>query len=106
MERFIAFYLHHINEEGEQVQPTLRTLCEEKELISAFNAIVGSMSPVELMGMLRMMIPAMNSDERTNLLSAIKAHAPPQAFQNIYNLAKEVLSPEDWTDLKGRGGIE
>jgi hypothetical protein len=103
--RFIAFYLTHINEEEEEVQPTLRALCEDQELTNAFNAIVGSMSPAELMGMLRMMIPAMNPDERTGLLSGIKAHAPAQAFQNISELAAEVLTPGDWHDLKEHLGI-
>jgi hypothetical protein len=103
--RFIAFYLVHINEEEEEVQPTLRALCEEQELANAFNTIVGSMSPAELTGMLRMMIPAMNPDERTGLLSGVKAHTPPQAFQNIRTLAEEVLTTEDWNDLKERLGI-
>lgn len=103
--RFIVFYHVHINEEEEMVQPTLRALCTEEELSNAFATIVGSMSPPELMGMLRMMIIAMNPDERAGLLSGIKAHASLQAFQNISNLARDVLSAEDWKDLKGRLGI-
>lgn len=63
------------------------------------------MSPAELMGVLRMMIPAMNPTERTGLLSVVKSNAPPQAFQNICKLAEEVLSPKDWNDLKVRLGI-
>jgi hypothetical protein len=103
--RFIAFYLTHINEEEEQIQPTLRSLCTDQELMMTFSTIIASMSPVELMGVLRMMIPAMNQNERTGLLSSVKSHAPPQAFQNISNLAQEVLSPGDWAELKARLGI-
>jgi hypothetical protein len=103
--RFIAFYLVHINEEEEQVQPLLWYLCTEQELMTTFTTIIGSMSPEELTSVLRMMLPAMNRNERAGLLSGVKAHAPPQAFQNISGLAQSVLLPGDWADLKKRLGI-
>jgi hypothetical protein len=50
------------------------------------------------------MIPAMNIDERTTLLSGIEASAPPEAYKGVTDLAQRVLNPEDWTKLNRRIG--
>lgn len=103
--RFIAIYLVHINKEEENIQPTLWKLCTNEELANAFNSIVRSMKPEEFMLNLSIMIPAMNIDERAIVLSGISSSVPSEVFKDVTDLAEQVLSIEDWTELKQRIGI-
>lgn len=79
-------------------------LCTPGELLDAFNTIIASMEPRMLMLNLGIMIPAMNIDERTTLLSGFKASAPPEAYKGVTALAERVLNMEDWTELSRRIG--
>lgn len=103
--RFIALYLTHINEEEEVVQRTLWDICTKEDLGSAMSMILVNQKPAELMQNLEMMIPAMNLDERAELFMGIEATAPPDVFRTICDLAKRVLSYQDWSNLKSRVGI-
>jgi hypothetical protein len=105
LNRFIAFYLPHINDEEESAQSVLWRLCTDDELLAAQDAIVASQTPEEATESLEMMIPALSLDEIANLLGMAKKNAPPQAFQNATTLAQRLLSAEEWMAVKGLLGI-
>ncbi len=44
---------------------------------------------------LAVMLPAMNVDDRTELLGGMKAGAPAEVFQEVWGLASSVLDPAD-----------
>ena len=58
-------------------------------------AIVSSIPPDQLVKTLAIMLPAMNVDDRTELLGGMKAGAPPEVFQGVWSLAGSVLTPGD-----------
>ena len=104
--RFISFYFAHINDEEENVQPSLWKLCTNEEVVNTLKAIIASQKPDELKYNLEIMLPAMNLCERAEILNAGRASAPPEVFQLVLKLAERVLSPNDWTALKSKLGIK
>jgi hypothetical protein len=105
LNRFIAFFLQHLNEEEERVQPALWNLSTTKELRdvaqTAFNV-----TPEQVKANLVMVIAAVNIEELTSLFTSMKESAPAAAFQNAVNLAERILNSQDWETLKSRIGIE
>ena len=51
-----------------------------------------------------MMMPAMNLDERAEMLAAGRAMMPAEAYQGFLGLTEKLLKPEDWAALKARLG--
>jgi len=103
--RFTSFYFMHINKEEEQVQPLLWELCTNEELAATFKTILASQKPTELMGNLKMMLPAMNLYERVDLLRKGQASMSPEAFQGALRLAEQVLTSNDFAALKSKMGL-
>jgi hypothetical protein len=51
---------------------------------------------------LALMLPALNIDDRTELLGGIRASAPAPVFEGAWGLAGSVLAPSDFTALGAR----
>ncbi len=100
--RFLSFYFNHIDKEEEKVNPLLWKLCSNDELLGAFRVIISSQSQEELRYALTAMMPAMNMDERSEMLLGGSRILPAEAYQGLLRLAEGVLRPKDWDDLKGR----
>ena len=58
-----------------------------------------------LVGGLAVMFPAMNVDDRTELLGGMRATAPAEAFAGVWSLAKSVLSVDDHRAVAVRLGL-
>ena len=104
--RFISFYLIHINEEEENIQPTLWKFFTDKELAEVFKTFLTSQSPDELKYDFQMMLPAMNTYERAEIINAGRANMPQQVFQGFLKLAEQILGPDDWAALKSKIRID
>jgi len=104
--RFTSFYFMHINKEEENIQPALWQLCTNEELANTFRTILASQKPDELKYNLEIMLPAMNLDERAEIINAARASAPPEMFQAVLKVAGQVLSPDEWIRLKSKIGIK
>ena len=98
--RFMSFYLSHIDYEEETVMPALWKLSTYDELSNIRGKILGDAAPKELMDNLGMILPAMNPTERFTILNQGRATMPPEAFQAGLKIAEHVLSSEDWSLLK------
>ena len=51
------------------------------------------------------MLPAMNIDDRAELLGGMRAGAPAEVFDGVWGLAGSVLDPTDLAALATRLGI-
>jgi hypothetical protein len=90
---FVVDYLGHMAVEEHQVMPALSAATTFDDLLDVQIALRTSMPPTDMVMFMRMMLPAMNPDERTNMLGGMKAGAPPEIFAVFWAAAKEVLSP-------------
>ncbi|MGZ4935724.1 MAG: hemerythrin domain-containing protein [Halobacteriota archaeon] len=103
LNRFITFYLGHINEEEEHAQTVLWRYYTDDELSTAWATIIAIQSPEESIDNIGMMLPALNINELTTVF-ALASHAPSEVQQSFRTLAERVLSPEMWAALKSRIG--
>jgi hypothetical protein len=99
---FTSSYLVHQDLEERVIMPTLEDAIGVDASLAIHQAIVGSMPPEELAPALAVMLPAMNVDDRTEMLGGIKAEAPPEVFRGVWGLATSVLDPRDATALAVR----
>lgn len=103
---FVAHDLEHMLEEETVGNAQLWALFSDDELHQIERAIVASLTPEKAMLSMKLMIPAINRDERAILLGGMKAHAPKPAFDAVMEvIARNVLSREDFADLEQRLGL-
>ena len=98
--RFISFYFEHINEEEENIQPTLWKIFTDKELADTFKAILSNETFEELKYDGQIMLPAMNLFERAGIINGARISMPPMVFQGLLTLAEQILGPDNWASLK------
>jgi hypothetical protein len=106
LNRFISFYLVHINKEEEYIQPALWAVCTEDELWMALSRILASLSPQEAMQDLSMILLADNIDGLVELYLVAKGSISPDGFKAACDLAQRLLSPLVWGSLKSHIGVE
>lgn len=99
---FTSGYLAHQYLEERVVMPALESSIGPAEVLELHQAIVGSIPPDEMGRSLAVMLPAMNVDDRVELLSGIRAGAPADAFAAVLDLAESVLSGPDASALTAR----
>ena len=103
--RFIAFFLNHINWEEEQTQRSLWNLCTGDELMSTFGRILSAQSPEQTMDNLTMILPSVTLDELTGIFMGAKASVPAEGFQKMLKLGEGIVDAADWSALKTRIGL-
>jgi hypothetical protein len=100
--RFTSAYLMHQDLEERAVMQELDRIIGAEACGQLHAAIVGSIPPAEMARSLAFMLPAMNVDDRVEMLSGIRMAAPPEAFSAVLGLARSALQPADFTALAGR----
>jgi hypothetical protein len=100
--RFTSAYLLHIDLEERVVMQQLEPLIGVEACGELQGAIVGSIPPDEMARSLAFMLPAMNLDDRTEMLAGMRMAAPPEAFAGVVDLARSVLLPADFSALAAR----
>ncbi len=98
--RFMAFYLSHIDYEEDHAMPALIKLCTYDELVSIRGKILGGQDPKSMMYSLGMILPALSPTERYLVISQGLKGMPPEAAQGALKVAEHVLALEDWLSLK------
>lgn len=101
---FTSDYLKHQDMEERELMPVLDRALAFEELVTMHQSIVGSIPPQELGKGLSIMLPAMNVDDRTELLGGVRMSAPDPVFQGVWSLGS-VLEPADVRELAARLGI-
>lgn len=100
--RFTSSYLEHIDLEERTVMQRLPQLMSVEEIAAIHEAIISSIPPDEMARSLSFMLPAMNIDDRAELLGGVRAAAPADAFEATMGLARSVLRPADYRSLAER----
>ncbi len=102
---FTGAYLQHQDLEERVVNPAIEAAIGADALREIDAALVASIPPHEMADALAVMLPAMNVDDRSELLGGIQAGAPAEVFAGIWGLAGSVLTPADLTAVATRLGI-
>jgi hypothetical protein len=102
---FTSAYLEHQDVEERIVMPALERAIGVDAALAIHQAIVGSIPPDEMAKSLALMLPAMNIDNRAELLGGMRAGAPAEVFEGVWGLAASVLAPADHEALGRRLGI-
>ena len=102
---FTASYLQHQEFEELHVMPALAAKLGFDEVLAMHGAIIASITPAEFAQAATLMLPAMNVDDRTEMLGGMKAGAPPEAFAGTMGLARSVVSPADYAQVATRLGV-
>jgi hypothetical protein len=99
---FTSDYLAHQDVEERVIMPALEAAVGVDEVVLIHQAIVGSIPPDEMARSLSLMLPAMNVDDRVEMLGGMRAGAPAEVFDGVWSLARSVLEPTDATALARR----
>ena len=99
---FTSAYLAHQDVEERDVMPALERAIGPDAVLGIHTQLIGGMAPQDLVGGLSVMFPAMNIDERAELLGGMRATAPAEAFEGVWGLAGSVLTPFDFAALGRR----
>jgi hypothetical protein len=102
---FTAAYLQHEEFEELHVMPVLSEKVSADELRALDNALVASIPPEQMAQSAAIMLPAMNIENRVELLGAIQADAPAEAFAGALALGQAVLDPADYRAVVERLGV-
>jgi len=99
---FASSYLAHQDFEERELMPALFEAVGFEAVLGIHQAIVGAIPPAEMVTSLAVMLPAMNLDDRAELLGGMRAGAPAEVFQGVWSLAGSVLAPADRAALATR----
>jgi hypothetical protein len=102
---FTATYLQHQEYEELHVMPALAEKIGFEETLAIHGAIVGSIPPDEMARAATLMLPAMNVEDRVELLGGVQAGAPPEVFAGTMGLTRSVVSPADYAQVAARLGV-
>jgi hypothetical protein len=96
---FVADNFMHMNVEETDHNAVLWATHSDAELLHLEQAIVGSIPPEDKALAMRWMLPALSHGERVALLSGMRAHMPPPAFDGILGIARQYLREADFRKL-------
>lgn len=102
---FTSVYLAHQHTEEQVVMPALEAAIGVEAVMTIHGHIISSIPPQEMAASLAFMLPAMNLDDRAELLGGMRANAPAPVFEGIWGLAGSVLTAGDYAALGARLGI-
>ena len=99
---FTGVYLAHQDVEERLVMPGLEAAIGFDAVLAIHESIIASIPPDEMSSSLAVMLPAMNVDDRAELLGGMRAGAPPEVFAGVWSLTGSLLPPSDHRSLAAR----
>jgi hypothetical protein len=102
---FTGAYLEHVDFEERRCMRALADALPVEAVMGIEQAIVSSIPPDEMATALSLMLPAMNVDDRVEMLGGMQQGAPPEVFAGVCALAASVLEPPAWANTATRLGI-
>jgi hypothetical protein len=103
---FTAAYSEHLEFEELEVNVALSRALGPEALLEIDQALVASIPPDRMAVALGLMLPAMNADDRAELLGGAQQGAPAEVFAGMVAIARGALAPADFTQLATRLGLE
>jgi hypothetical protein len=101
LSRLTSTYLAHQLVEETRVMPALRAVVPFEELLALDMEIRLSIAPQEMVGFMAHMLPAMNLEERVDMLTGMSM-APPEVFDVFRTAAQVILPPDEWAAVAKR----
>lgn len=98
---FFAETMVHMVEEEQVLQPLIHRFFTDEELLAMNGAIIAAVPLSEMFETLTLMVTAANGPERANFLRAVRAGAPPEAFQGFVTTLRPRLDADEWSELLG-----
>jgi hypothetical protein len=102
---FTGAYLQHQDVEERVVMPALEHALGVERCVAIHRAIVANIPPDQMAKGLAIMLPAMNIDDRAELLAGMRQTAPAEAFTGVWGLAGSVLPATEYVALGHRLGL-
>jgi Hemerythrin HHE cation binding domain len=102
---FTSVYLAHQDIEERIVMPALERALGVDGCFAIHAAIIASIPPEQLAKGLAIMLPAMNIDDRTEMLGGMQQHAPAEVFAGVWGFAGSVLAAAEHAELGVRLGL-
>ncbi len=103
---FTSAYLRHQDVEERLIMPAVEAAVGVDAVVGIHVQIISAIPPHEMGAAVAIMLPAMNVDDRTELLGGIKATAPAEAFAGMWSLAGSVLRADDHQAIGRRLGMD
>jgi hypothetical protein len=91
LSEFTAAYLQHQTTEEVDLLPALNRVAGLDELVEANAALVAAISPDDMDGYMRLIVPAVNPLDLAELYGAMRAGAPDEVFAPLLELARSGL---------------
>jgi hypothetical protein len=92
---FCSSYLTHIHDEETTVMARIWELCTDNEIAATRAAFMADMDPGVLDTSLRLMLPAIDPEARTDLITGLSATAPPPVIDGVLTIAGDVLAADE-----------
>jgi hypothetical protein len=102
---FTARYVAHMALEEGEVMRALRDAMSVAELFEVDMALRASVPPPMMCAFIAVMAPAMNPEERTNMLGGMQAGAPPEIFELFRAAAEAALDPASYRAVATQLGL-
>lgn len=99
LSEFTAAYLQHQATEEVDVLPALNREAGLDELIEANAALVAAISPGDMDGYMRLIVPAVNPHDLAELYGAMRDGAPDEAFATLLDIARDGLEQHAYDRL-------
>jgi hypothetical protein len=103
--RLTGAYLTHQLVEETEVMPRLRAAVPTEKLLQLDMELRASVPPPVMADVMAFMLPAMNVEERVDMLTGMSM-APPPVFAVLRRAAKNALPAADWTVIANRLGLD
>jgi hypothetical protein len=104
LSRLTSEYLAHQLVEETKVMPALRAVVPTDELLALDMEIRLTIAPQEMVGFMAHMLPAMNVQERVDMLTGMSA-APPEVFDVFRTAAQVILPSDEWAPIARQLGL-
>jgi hypothetical protein len=101
-----AEYLRHFEFEELEVIPRLSVALPVEQLVAMNSQVVDSISAEDMVKNGRIMLPAMNVDDRVELIGGIKDRFPPDVFLPLWHIVETLIDADDARQLAARLGID
>ena len=102
---FVSSYLAHQDLEERELMPALERAVGVDAVVGVHQQILAAIPPDVMARTLALMLPAMNLDDRAEMLGGMRAEAPAEVFEGVWGLAGSVLEPCDLATLATRLGL-
>ncbi len=99
LSEFTAVYLQHQATEEVDVLPALNRAAGLDELLEVNAALVASISPGDMDGYMRLIVPAVNPHDLAELYGAMRQGAPDEAFAGLLDIARDGLDQHAYDRL-------